>query len=271
MGKIRSTLAFFMEKTLPDLIADELIARIFIGEFKAGYRLPAERGFAETLGVDRTSLRMALRTLNRMRLVQSVRGSGITVMDYQKCAGLDFLGAIFDIPQLELGTKIKREGLEAFNGIIPGMMYELVKGSFDATMAVTVRDILQKELNILDEGELTEERLDRLTVLHMELQDLVLYQNGSSIVALMANSSRVMRKQVMRELLEHIDIRANVEFNQQMFIDIGTGKLPVADVVGYYHHYSAEYTKPLIDYYNNNSTQSRLLASPLQSVLAKCS
>ena len=72
MGKIRSTLAFFMEKTLPDLIADELIARIFIGEFKAGYRLPAERGFAETLGVDRTSLRMALRTLNRMRLVQSV-------------------------------------------------------------------------------------------------------------------------------------------------------------------------------------------------------
>ena len=147
-----------MEKTLPDLIADELIARIFIGEFKAGHRLPAERGFAETLGVDRTSLRMALRTLNRMKLVQSVRGSGITIMDYRKSAGLDFLAAIFEIPQLELGSKIKLEGLQAFNGIIPGMMFELVKDGFDASIAVAVRDILLKELAILDSGELTEEK-----------------------------------------------------------------------------------------------------------------
>ncbi len=260
-----------MDKTLPDLIADELIARIYIGEFKAGHRLPAERGFAETLGVDRTSLRMALRTLNRMRLVQSVRGSGITVMDYRKTAGLDFLVALFDIPQLELGTKIKLEGLEAFNGIVPGMLYELVKDSFDASIAVTVRDILQSQLQILDEGELTEERLDRLAIYQMTLQDFLLYHKGSSIVGLMANSSSALRAGVIRELLEHINIREHVEFNQQMFINIGNGDLPVKEVVSYYHHYSEEYTQPLVEHYKKNPLQPRLLSSPLKSTLAKCS
>ena len=69
-------------KTLPDQVADYLIARIFIGELKPGDKLPAERQLADQLGVDRTSLRMALRHLSRLGLLRSVHGSGITIEDY---------------------------------------------------------------------------------------------------------------------------------------------------------------------------------------------
>ena len=69
-------------KTLPDQITDLLIALIFTEKLKAGDKLPPERQLAEYLGVDRTSLRMALRTLTRMNVIHALQGSGIRVLDY---------------------------------------------------------------------------------------------------------------------------------------------------------------------------------------------
>lgn len=251
------------EKTLPDLIADDLIARIFVGELVPGSRLPPERHYCETLGVDRTSLRIALRTLNRMNLVQSVRGSGITVMDYRRHAGLDFLAAIFDIPQLELGSRIKLEGLQAFNALIPGLLFETLKGPLDAALVMQVRDHLIEQVRIIEEGPLTPERLNKLSNIELALQDLLLYR-GSAITELMANSTLSLRSRIMRELFEVIDIRAHVMFQQQLLLDIGSGRLPLDQVVGFFHRYSIEWTTPLIEKYQREDSQPRLLESPLK-------
>lgn len=251
------------EKTLPDLIADDLIARIFVGELAPGSRLPPERHYCETLGVDRTSLRMALRTLNRMNLVQSVRGSGITVMDYRRNAGLDFLAAIFDIPQLELGSRIKLEGLQAFNALIPGLLFETLKGPLDAGLVMLVRDHLIEQVRLIEEGPLTNERLDKLSSIELALQDLLLYR-GSIISELMANSTLSLRARIMRELFEVIDIRAHVMFQQQLLLDIGSGRLPLDQVVGFFHRYSIEWTTPLIQKYEREDTPSFLVESPLK-------
>lgn len=258
-----------IQKTLPDLIADELIARIFIGEYRPGHRLPAERSFAEMLGVDRTSLRMALRTLNRMNLIQSVRGSGITVMDYRKHCGLDFLAAIFDIPQLELGSRIKMEGLEAFNSLIPGMLYETVKGSFDARFAESVRDILQKQMVLLNLDHVDDKIVNELAMLELKLQEIILYQRGTTLTGLMANSSRAMRASVIQELCQLIDMREHVDFHQRMLFDIGIGNLKPADVMGYYHKHCLDFTQPLRDHYLRNEVKPQLLASPLESALGR--
>lgn len=251
------------DKTLPDLIADDLIARIFVGELAPGSRLPPERHYCEALGVDRTSLRMALRTLNRMNLVQSVRGSGITVMDYRRHAGLDFLAAIFDIPQLELGSRIKLEGLQAFNALIPGLLFETLKGPLDAGLVMQVRDHLIEQVRIIEEGSLTKERLDKLSLIELALQDLLLYR-GSVISELMANSTLSLRSRIMRELFEVIDIRAHVMFQQQLLLDIGAGRLPLDQVVGFFHRYSIEWTTPLIEKYQHEDIPPRLLESPLK-------
>jgi DNA-binding FadR family transcriptional regulator len=94
---------------LPDRIADEPLARIFTGELRPGDLLPAERTLATQLGVDRTSLRMALRQLTRMKLVRAVRSSGITVLDYRTHAGIDFMSAVPEVPGLQLGSAMLLE------------------------------------------------------------------------------------------------------------------------------------------------------------------
>ena len=83
------------EKTLPDQIADLLIALVFTEKLTAGNKLPPERQLAEYLGVDRTSLRIALKILTRMNVVHTLQGSGITVLDYKVHCGFDLLADHF--------------------------------------------------------------------------------------------------------------------------------------------------------------------------------
>ena len=81
MERSKSTPINQTAQTRPDEIVDELIARIFLGEIKAGEQLQPGRALAEELGVDRTSLRIALRQLTRMHVIRPLQGSGITVLD----------------------------------------------------------------------------------------------------------------------------------------------------------------------------------------------
>lgn len=258
-----------MEKTLPDYIVDELVARIYVRHYKPGFRLPAERGFAEELHVDRTSLRMALRTLNRMKVVQSVRGSGITVMDYHKHAGLDFLGALFGIPELELGSKLKLEGLETFNSLLPGLLYESVKGTIDAEIAVAIRDILNRQMQIIDAGPVDKDAMKKLVKLETEMQERLIQNRSSLLGALMVNSTRAIRETVIAENFELIDLRDHVRFHQEMLFNIGIGKLPVDEVVSYYYKFLDDFTKPLRDKYMSERVEPRMLASPLKNALQR--
>src|SRR5262245_23648563 len=82
-------------KGSPERLADTLMLRIFRGDFPPGRRLPPERQLAADLGVDRTTLRMAVKQLGRMGLVVARHGSGIVVSDYRLTGGLDVLAAMF--------------------------------------------------------------------------------------------------------------------------------------------------------------------------------
>ncbi|PIE41686.1 MAG: hypothetical protein CSA49_02220 [Gammaproteobacteria bacterium] len=258
-----------MEKTLPDYIVDELIARIYVRQYQPGFRLPAERGFAEELGVDRTSLRMALRSLNRMKVIQSVRGSGITVMDYAKHAGLDFLGAIFDIPELEMGSQLKLEGLETFNALIPGLLYESIKNGMDATEAELIRDILARQMQVLDAGAIGDEERARLVALEVNMQEALIRSRSSLLGGLMVNATKAIRETIIAENFELIDIREHVRFHQEMIFNIGIGKIQVDDIVGYYYKFLDDFTRPLRDKYEAEFVEPRMLASPLANALQK--
>lgn len=73
-------------------IADKLRARILDGQYQDGERLPAERALARQLGVNRASLREALKELEHTGLVRIRRGDGTRVSDFLRTATLDLMG-----------------------------------------------------------------------------------------------------------------------------------------------------------------------------------
>jgi GntR family transcriptional repressor for pyruvate dehydrogenase complex len=109
-------------KTLPDQITDLLIALVYIGKLVPSDKLTPERQLAKFLGVDRASLRMALRTLTRMKIVHTLHGSGIKILDYKRDANLGFLSDLYQINELELGGDFLLSGLEFFSHAVPAAM-----------------------------------------------------------------------------------------------------------------------------------------------------
>ncbi len=72
-------------------IAQRLQGDILAGRYQAGEKLPPERRLAETLGINRATLREALKHLEQMGLVRIRQGDGTRVLDFVQTAGLELL------------------------------------------------------------------------------------------------------------------------------------------------------------------------------------
>jgi GntR family transcriptional repressor for pyruvate dehydrogenase complex len=77
--------------------AGALRASILRGEMAVGSRLPPERSLAATLGVNRATVRAALRELEASGLVTARQGSGYAVHDYRASCGPDLLGPLAEL------------------------------------------------------------------------------------------------------------------------------------------------------------------------------
>jgi GntR family transcriptional regulator, transcriptional repressor for pyruvate dehydrogenase complex len=80
-------------------VAAQLRTLILRGRYRAGEKLPPERRLAETLGVNRATLREALKTLEHMGLVRIRQGDGTRVLDFLESAGLDLLSHLIPVAQ----------------------------------------------------------------------------------------------------------------------------------------------------------------------------
>lgn len=187
-------------RTLPDRIADELIARVFTGELRPGDRLPPDRALAAELGVDRTSLRNALRQLTRMNLLRPVRGSGVTVLDYREHAGLDFLAAVLEIPGLELGGAFLLEALDHWEQAMPPIVAAAL-GRITPAQIGAIDALLENQARELERGA----ALDEVARLEVALIDSVVAMLGDVTLRLMANSTRPLRQRLTRLQLELTD------------------------------------------------------------------
>jgi GntR family transcriptional regulator, transcriptional repressor for pyruvate dehydrogenase complex len=193
------------DKTLPDRIADELIARIFVEELKPGDLLPAERTLALELAVDRTSLRMALRQLTRMNVIRSVRGSGITVLDYRRHAGIDFLAAVLDVKGLELGSALLLEALEHWNAAMPAVTAQAFARATHAEIAA-LDVFFAEQVALLDQAA----PLSAVVELELRMQDAIFALAGSTALGLIANSTRPLRRRLTLIAFELFDPRVQV-------------------------------------------------------------
>jgi DNA-binding FadR family transcriptional regulator len=227
---------------LPDRVADELMARVFTGEWAAGEGLPAERVLAVELGVDRTSLRMALRQLTRMKLVRAARGSGITVLDYRRHAGIDFLAAVLENPAVDLGGAFLIEALDHWTAVMPG----LVARAFARATPADVRALdarFAEQLRVLDAGG----DLDQVVAIELDIQDALLSLVGSTALELLANSTRPLRRKLGRMLLDFVDARELVTRQRAQVRAVlrGRAQLEAPEVAENHRRYLLALNEPL--------------------------
>ena len=88
-------------------IVQQLRGLILRGHYATGDKLPPERKLAEELGVNRASLREAIKALEQMGLVKTRQGDGTRVLDFMQTAGVELVshlvaGSADGVPSVEV-------------------------------------------------------------------------------------------------------------------------------------------------------------------------
>ena len=83
------------EPNLAEKVTSQIRDWILNGTYQPGEKLPPERRLASLLGVNRGSLRLALKKLEQFGLLQSRQGDGTRVRDLSHAAGIELLPFLF--------------------------------------------------------------------------------------------------------------------------------------------------------------------------------
>lgn len=248
-------------RTLPDQVADYLIAKIFIGELMPGDRLPPERLLATQLGVDRTSLRMALRHLSRLGVLKSVHGSGITIEDYREKGGIDFLADVFSMEELDLGGKFLLEALDQWCFFMPLMIMSAARNTPQNPIdPQPVLAALQQQCDLLQQPQ---PDMAAVVELELALHASLNREIGSTIMRMINNSTHVLRRRIVSLLFSVIDVTAHVQFHQQLVSQVLAGEFSGWAVMDYYRDYLARLTEPLRQHLHTLPQEPTLKSSPL--------
>ncbi|HWM86277.1 MAG TPA: FadR/GntR family transcriptional regulator [Kofleriaceae bacterium] len=122
-----------------DEIVEQLRSLILTGQYRPGAKLPPERELAKTLGVNRASLREALKKLEHMGLVRIRQGDGTRVENFMETAGLELVTYL--VPLARSGyPDIIRDALE-FRRLIAREVARLAAGRVEPADLVRLEEI----------------------------------------------------------------------------------------------------------------------------------
>ncbi|MHB8157443.1 MAG: FadR/GntR family transcriptional regulator [Desulfocucumaceae bacterium] len=147
MATVNTYLKQLKKRSLYEDIAKQILNLIIEGKYGEGDRLSGEREMAETLGVNRGTLREALRVMEFMRIIEKRVGEGIFVIADHKNLGLETV--IFRF--------MSEDGLDA----------ESLAGAHEAVV------ITEGVIAELAAQRITAEKLDGLKKLHRQLEEAV--------------------------------------------------------------------------------------------------
>jgi len=107
------------KQSLSDAVFEQLRDQIVSGAMLPGAPLPAERVLCEALGVNRGSVREALKRLQQSRLVSVRHGGTSHVLDYRASAGLDLLADLIVTSAGGFDLRILRGLVEMRSALAP--------------------------------------------------------------------------------------------------------------------------------------------------------
>src|SRR5512147_2291020 len=87
------------QQRVAEEIVEQLRGLILTGQYPPGSKLPPERQLAAELGVNRASLREALKKLEHLGLVRIRQGDGTRVQNFMETGGLDLMSHLIPLAQ----------------------------------------------------------------------------------------------------------------------------------------------------------------------------
>ncbi|PKN37203.1 MAG: hypothetical protein CVU62_11410 [Deltaproteobacteria bacterium HGW-Deltaproteobacteria-2] len=183
-------------------VATALMRDIFFHKIKPGEKLPPERELSSSMNVDRTSLRVALKQLESMELLDIRPGDGIYVKDFLENAGIDFLRTLFsqsDVPQNEMAVDafMIDEVWEWWIILFPEMI-RLAGQRGSSRDFKKLSDSMDLEIKYKD-------KKDKLIEIWMDQQDIVAATVNNMVILLLFNSSRPLRRNMLRIFMDSVN------------------------------------------------------------------
>lgn len=169
------------DRNLAEKVTSQIRGWILDGTYRPGEKLPPERRLASLLGVNRGSLRLALKKLEQFGLLQSRQGDGTRVRDLSRAAGIELLPFLFQ-------TAITRqpEMLRDILEIRTLLCTHLVRL---ASMRATEKDISRFQSIIAEMAQASDDP-DRLIRLDFDLYWEFARSGGSLVGQLLLNTVR---------------------------------------------------------------------------------
>jgi DNA-binding FadR family transcriptional regulator len=180
---------------VPEKAVRIIMKDIFTHKLKPGTKLPSAKELSKQLHIDLSSLRIALKRLEAMNLLHIKQGDGIYVKDYVKHAGIDFLSLLFTHDEANGEDYVIDECLidevwEYWTMFFPEMLKL-------ASLRLSSLKDLKALRTLLDEEYANIRNREKVIELEIQQQDLVVDICNNTIIFLLSNSSRPMRKKII--------------------------------------------------------------------------
>jgi len=207
MAKVKSSMNV-LERTIPknrqpyERVVGILAQQIFFSHVKPGFKMPTERQLAEDLGVDRSSLRVALKHLESMGVLDIRQGDGIYVKDYLRHAGIEFVATLFEqlrygSPKADIDEYFMEECWQFWGGVMPEIL-RIAIGRMTPRNAKVMMDTLDEELAHIGDA-------DRIIELELSTQEYVAEVAGNVMYILLANTARPIRRKMVELFVRGAD------------------------------------------------------------------
>lgn len=184
-----------------ETVLSDLLGKIFTGQLAAGIKLPTEKQLSQEMGIDRTSLRVALKQLEAMQLLEIRQGDGIYVKDYLRNAGIDSLRTLFllkaeGMPRPSIDEYLFDELWEFWKMFLPEIITMAARKASPRDIK-TIISMIDEEKNHIDETE-------KVIELELAQQDYIAQLTKNIVIILIFNSSRPLRKMMLAIILASI-------------------------------------------------------------------
>jgi DNA-binding FadR family transcriptional regulator len=190
-------------------VSTVLMRDIFFRKLKPGEKLPSERELSDSMNIDRTSLRVALKQLEAMQLLEIRRGDGIYVKDFLKHAGIDFLRVLFSNHNstedaLDADMFMLDEFWEWWIIQFPEMI-RLAAKRVSSRELKELSDTMDKELEYKNDKE-------KLIELWIYEQDRIAEVVNNMVMILIFNSTRPLRINILKIFMSSIPLEQIEQF-----------------------------------------------------------